>query len=126
MSLPGKILVFLLATNVGCHGQELNCYKCASGLSWRECAYNQLETKCSRENDKCITIELRGKYGESGFVRDCVDKSTCNKEDLVQCQQAEECDFDCCNGDLCNASPNTQASGVLLMSCALSLLYIAN
>lgn len=51
------------------HGQVLTCYKCASGVSWRECAYKQHETKCSKENDKCMTVEFRGKYGEAGFVR---------------------------------------------------------
>lgn len=51
------------------HGQVLNCFRCVSSVSWKECAYQQYETKCSQENDACITVKFQGRYGETGFVR---------------------------------------------------------
>ena len=104
---------------------SLDCYKCTSVTNWDDC--KKEEMTCPSVRDRCIKAYV--KYGDTeSFQKYCGFEAQCDKKTNPTCKLAEafgvsECSVDCCEGDLCNAGSTAGVSGIVMMACALLVLF---
>ena len=104
---------------------SLECYKCTSTTSWGDCKQEKLT--CPELADRCIKAHV--KYGDKeAFGKYCGLKAQCDKKSNPTCKIAEafgasDCSIDCCEGDLCNSGSTAGTSGMVMMACAVAVLF---
>lgn len=108
----------------------LKCYSCASVKSMDECEAAQIKVNCSSSliDPRCATESYEYKIATDikTHTKGCKSKAFCDSEARKSaCKEAngEKCESSCCDGDLCNTSLVPAASVLLMMSCALVVLF---
>ncbi|XP_015758459.1 PREDICTED: CD59 glycoprotein-like isoform X1 [Acropora digitifera] len=95
------IFAFLLCVSVG---HSLKCYFCVSSSSWDDCKTQ--EVTCPSSANRCAKIYTKVKQDGNtytNYAKSCLPESSCKDyKSGPLCQGKEECQFDCCSGDLCN------------------------
>ena len=108
-------------------GQAIKCYQCRSPKSWDDCVPGK-DTTCASHQNSCVKVKIEGeKDGKNVnyFVKECVEKKTCNKNDGCKPgaqrlgMKFKDCDFNCCETDLCNGAKVPMVSSFLFLACAL-------
>ena len=108
---------------------SLNCHKCSSTKSWEECDTSRLSrVSCTGSDAVCYKVYYTTNDGTvQQFTKSCGPKSVCNKAANPVCKihlDPSSCNVDCCDEDMCNGSPVTSASGLVLLSSILvTILY---
>lgn len=108
---------------------SLRCYQCYSDTSWDHCKKRVKVVDCPQTHDEaCSKIfydhEL---HDRKTYTKFCEKTSQCTNESNPVCKAAKahgaQCEVHCCTYDLCNAGSATTISGVLLVTCALVLVF---
>ena len=112
----------------------MKCYYCLSTSSWDDCKTQEMT--CPSSANRCAKLYTKEKiHGNTitGYVKSCWSESSCKDyKSGPACQGKEECQLDCCSGDLCNTAVrgNTAAmqvvSVVFLVLCAFLASVIKN
>lgn len=103
---------------------------CQSTISMDDCEQNSYSGRCAPGQKECgkFTTELMMEGKKVMLYRKgCQTSETCLKENDLYgqaCGSDDTCEFQCCEGDLCNAGSFNFVSVVSLFTCALlSFLY---
>ena len=108
----------------------LKCYSCASIKSMDECQAAQHKVNCSSSliDPRCAkeSYEYKNATEINSHTKGCKSKAYCESEAQKNvCKEAkgEKCESTCCEGDLCNTSLVPAAKVLLMVSCALVVLF---
>ena len=107
-------------------GHAIKCYQCNSQKSWDDCVPGN-GTTCASPQNSCVKVKIEGeKDGKNVnvFAKSCVEKKNCNKDVCKSVAEElsmkfKDCDFNCCDTDLCNGAKVTMASSFLFLACVL-------
>ena len=109
---------------------SLKCNKCFSKVSWVDCQDKQFTCPTDMA-DRCVTSYVKN-GDEQTFSKHCVSKGYCEYSSKATCKAAEnlganECKVTCCRGELCNSGfAAAKISGVVMLTCVLTLLVFSN
>ena len=95
------------------------------------CDDARTEVTCSSVISDPRCIKQSYKYSVSflkveAYSKGCTSKAVCDAEATLKiCQGADgaDCELDCCDGDLCNSGGAPVVSVLLMVACALVILY---
>uniref|UniRef100_A0A182MUQ3 Protein quiver n=1 Tax=Anopheles culicifacies TaxID=139723 RepID=A0A182MUQ3_9DIPT len=112
----------------------LQCYQCASGVSWSDCEADSKTVECSSVSQMsvlgrsvflppetrqlepaCVSVYAKGTLGGAtgnAYVRDCLfnDKAMCSLVQEVLPPAIKIVDCDLCTTNLCNGSSSVDTS----------------
>jgi len=97
---PALRVYFLLA--VLYKGHALECFSCASEVSWEDCEKNIRNGTCAPYLDNCAKLYARGN-GEV-FARGCETSDECFNKLTCKGLELNECNLHCCKENFCNRS----------------------
>ena len=102
-------------------------YKCVSTKSWDDCADVKEEMTCPSGFDRCVKGHAHVKGGGASvesFEKGCLTASLCEDTAKIDfCKgEGQECEINCCSGDLCNAAALQLVSTIVLIACGLVAL----
>ncbi|XP_015758453.1 PREDICTED: lymphocyte antigen 6 complex locus protein G6d-like isoform X1 [Acropora digitifera] len=111
------IFAFILCVSVG---HSLKCYFCISSSSWDDCKTQEIT--CPSSANRCSKAYTKVKQDGNtitGYAKSCFPESSCKdyKSGLL-CKGTEDCQLNCCSGDLCNTAAMQVVSVVFLVLCA--------
>ena len=96
----------------------MKCYFCVSSSSWDDCKTQEMT--CPSSADRCAKIYSKEKiHGNTitGYSKSCVPESSCKDyKSIPACQRTEECQLDCCSGDLCNTADRCNTAAMQVVS----------
>lgn len=78
-------------------GECLSCYECPESASWSQCTSHQ-EARYCEPGWRCVTMQEKPKGKPKYHRRTCSEESVCSEF----CKDKEDCEYNCCNNDLCN------------------------
>ncbi|XP_074614979.1 lymphocyte antigen 6 complex locus protein G6d-like [Acropora palmata] len=111
------IFAFILCVSVG---HSLKCYFCLSSSSWDDCKTQEIT--CPSSANRCSKAYTKFKQDGNtitGYGKSCLPESSCKDyKSGPLCQGKEDCQLDCCSGDLCNTAAMQVVSVVFLVFCA--------
>ncbi|XP_015758457.1 PREDICTED: uncharacterized protein LOC107337742 [Acropora digitifera] len=101
-------------------GHSLECYYCVSSSSWGDCKTQEIT--CGSSANRCAKAYIKYKHDGNTYTeykKYCLTESSCKDyKNSPLCQWKEECQLDCCSGDLCNTAAIQVVSVVFLVLCA--------
>lgn len=112
---------------------KLLCYTCQSASSMDDCTQNSKAMTCQHGEDRCVKFSaelMAGDHKIMVYRKGCRAQAACDKTKDPFGQECgtdgNECDFKCCEGDLCNTGISSTVSFfVLIASTILSLVYLS-
>lgn len=112
---------------------KLRCYTCQSASSMDDCRQNSKAMTCQHGEDRCAKFSAEVMAGDHKIMvyrKGCRAQAACDKSKDLFGQgcgtDGSECDFKCCEGDLCNTGLSSTVSFFMLIaSTILSLVYLS-
>lgn len=112
---------------------KLRCYTCQSASSMDDCRQNSKAMTCQHGEDRCAKFSAEVMAGDHKIMvyrKGCRAQAACDKTKDLFGQgcgtDGSECDFKCCEGDLCNTGLSSTVSFFMLIaSTILSLVYLS-
>ncbi|XP_053113062.1 CD59 glycoprotein-like [Hemicordylus capensis] len=95
-----------------CLGGALKCYNCDPGSC-------RTEEECSPDKDACLIVRFGGRN-----VSKCWKYSRCTNEYISIDFTLNNFRFHCCQKDLCNSSPKTTCSEIVLGLVSLVVIWM--
>jgi len=86
----------------------IKCYVCAKNDG--NCQEN--ETNCTSMHTSCWKTVIKGNTGKSCGIGSCKNADPCS---VV----GDDCEFSCCDTDLCNSATSHVINGVIIMGCSI-------
>ncbi|XP_015758455.1 PREDICTED: lymphocyte antigen 6 complex locus protein G6d-like isoform X3 [Acropora digitifera] len=110
------IFAFFLCVSVG---HSLKCYYCTSSSSWDDCKTQKITCESS-DDARCAKVYGKTKIREdtyTSYTKGCLTETLCKKTSSL-CKGTEDCQVNCCSGDLCNTASTKVVNAVFLVLCA--------
>ncbi|KAK2565243.1 hypothetical protein P5673_011193 [Acropora cervicornis] len=102
-------------------GHSLKCFFCASSSSWDDCKTQKITCESSADA-RCYKAYVKTKLREDTYTvyeRGCLTEALCKTVKTSSlCKGKEDCQVNCCSGDLCNTAATKVVSAVFLVLCA--------
>ncbi|XP_044291950.1 CD59 glycoprotein-like [Varanus komodoensis] len=94
-------------------GSALKCFKCDSS----PCSQN---VTCQGNEDRCMVVYLGERAGRN--ISSCWEHANCNTDYIGKHFSSGTFKFRCCSRDLCNSSPVTTGSKIILGIASLLII----
>lgn len=110
-------------------GYGLKFNQCISTKGWDDRATNKKEVDCSTlgsQFNRCGKAFVDGKVADTSlavYAKGCSASSVCSQKSCKAFIQdpsttIKKCEFDCCEGDLCNGAKVPMISVIVILACA--------
>ena len=103
---------------------SLDCYKCSSVTSWDDCKKEKVT--CPAGSDTCVKVSVQYD-NKKKFEMYCGKQEQCDTQNNPTCNLGKDAGFNVCNlncNEGINAGSTAGVSGIVMMACAMVVLFL--